>query len=184
MIRDHYRALKQRILSEVPGLAFVDWFMAQYEPNEKGETWVWKTPAVYVEMLPLTWETLGSRVQRARLAFDVHLVNDSLFENDSKIVDTAAVDHFDICSDLFKCLHAFRCNLSFLPDYAGLSGTNNDAVLLESIVRTGMATRHDLSILLVTVQSFECMVYDYTATPTWATVTAALNQTVEIVDSL
>lgn len=180
-----YSALKKRLTAEVSP-EYVDWFYGQYldEETEDGGEMLWATPAVFVEFLPLKWETLGNAVQAANLQFNIHLVNNSLDSDEKRVTDTASLDHLGMESDVFRALQGFRALLSYVPGFEALAGEPGDRVILETISRLSSEPDHSMGRQLVSVQTFACRIYDYAATKTWATVVASLNQSVDMVPTV
>lgn len=183
MIKEHYSAIKRRLTTQVPALKIVDWFMQQYTEKE-GEPWLWQTPAAFIEFQELEWETLRGGLQRAEMNFAIHLVTESFGDSDAKLYDAYAVDHFALAATIHQKMMNFRALLSYLPEYAALANTVNDAVLIESLVRDSTIPIHQMSNLMVSVHVYKGMVYDYGGVANWATVMATLNETAEIVDAV
>ena len=173
MTKHHYAALKARLTSQIPGIAHVDWYMGQDDPGD-GETWVWKTPAAYIEFAPVDWVTLGGNVQRGLLVVTVRLVTDGMGDGD-KALESPALEHFDFLSEVFRALQGFRANLSTLPQFAPLAGTGDDRILLETVTRINSRTTHESSNLLRSEQTFSCICYDYAAVPAVMSVLATIN---------
>lgn len=181
-----YSAIKKRLAAQVlPLPKYVDWYYAQYleDEMEDGGQLLWQTPALFVEFLPIEWETRPQNIQTSTLRFNTHLVNESFYDNDQRVLD-AAVNHLGQESSVFVALMNWRCMLSYVPGFEALADTANDRVLLESIVRESSEPDHTMRRQLVGVQRFACRIYDYSAQPQWAQVLAALSLDVQIVDSL
>lgn len=179
-----YSALKKRVNDQVTP-KYTDWYMGQYlEPDEEnGGQLLWNTPAVFIEFVPLQWDTLGNSVQASNTAFNLHLVNDSLYDDDKRVTDPV-LNHFGLETLVFKAMMNWRCMLSYVPGFEALADTDNDRVLIESIVRVSTDTDHGANRQLVSLQQFSCRIYDYSATKQWATVLAALELEVTKVDHL
>lgn len=179
-----YAALKKRLDTECQP-RYIDWFMGQYleDEAEEGGQLLWDTPAQFVEFMPVSWQTLLTNVQVCDLAFNVHLVNDSYFDNDARVLDPT-LNHLGQETAVFRALMNWRCMLSYVPGFEALAGTANDRVLMESVVRESTEPDHNMRRQLVSVQRFTCRVYDYGATKTWVSVLAALAVDTEIVDNL
>lgn len=174
MLHHVYLALKKRLLSELsPAPAYVDWYYGQYLDDEN-EAPLWDTPAIFIEFLPIQWTNLNGGLQQARLSFNVHLVNTCLSEGAERITDTAALDHLGMAGSVFRSLHQFRCQQSYVPGFEALVGTPDDVLLLDGISRERSEPDHSLSRLLVSVQGFACRITDYSAQRTWTDATATL----------
>ena len=167
-----YKLLKQRI-AEISNLKEVLWFNGQY--NQTGEQTLYVDRAAYIEFMPVAWQTRGQLMQEAVLEFDVHLVTETLGDNDERILD-ADVAHLDLLQEIFLKLQGWQAQLSDLPEFAGMT---NSPKIINSIVRTGTTPDHTLSNLLISVQRFQCTVFDINAVPVYTPVTVALNLIVE-----
>lgn len=180
-----YSALKAHLTTAMP-TAYVDWYFGQYIESEMegGGELLYTTPAIFVEFAPIEWVTLPGSIQRTVLRFSVHLVNESMYATDKRFVGDPALDHLGQESQVFRALMNRRFMLSDVPSFAALAGTENDRVLVESIVRKSSESDHVMHRQLVSIQSFEATVYDYSAQPTWATVLAALQLEIQKVDHL
>lgn len=169
-----YQALKKRINEKVSP-KYTDWYMGQYlEPDEEdGGALLWDTPAVFVEFPPIAWQTLGGSVQAADMSMNIHLVNDSYFDTDQRVTDPI-LNHFGLEGNVFKAMMNWRCMLSYVPGFEALAGTDNDRVLIESVVRLNTDVDHGARRQFVSVQTFSSRIYDYSATKQWVNVLAAL----------
>jgi len=179
MLKDVYQALKKRISEEIPAITWIDWYLAQYD--QEGEQAMWTTPAAFIEFLPLDWQSLGSGVQASNVMLQVHLVNETHYDDEKRMLD-ATINHLGQAQDIYKALHNWRCMLSYVDEYAALAGTENDRVLLESMVRVRTYPDHNMSRMLVAVQEFTMRIYDYDAQIQWQEVVAALDLQVEKAD--
>lgn len=186
MLTFGYQILKQRLSAEVaPSLKYVDWYLGQYleDEQEDGGELLWDTPAAFIEFFPIEWESRPGNIQTAELNFALHLVNESVYPDDRRVLDPA-VNHLTQESSVFTSMQNYRGLLSHLPAYAALAGTDNDRVILESIVRKTSEPDHNMRRQLVSVQQFRCIIYDYSAVPNWIQILASLTINVEKVDQL
>lgn len=169
-----YQALKKRINDKVAP-KYTDWYMGQYlEPDEEdGGALLWDTPAVFIEFPPIPWTTMGNSVQAADTSVNIHLVNDSYFDTDQRVTD-ATLNHFGLEGSVYRHLMNWRCLLSYVPGFEALAGTENDRVLMESVVRLNTDVDHGARRQFVSVQTFSTRIYDYSATKQWASVVAVL----------
>ena len=184
MLNFVYSAIKKRLAEKV-NPAYVDWYYGQYleDDMEDGGQVLWQTPALFVEFFPTEWQTMGGNIQAANQKVGIHLVDESFYDDDRRITDSA-LHHLGRASNVFKALMNFRCNLSYVPGFEALAGTADDRVLMESMVRKVSEPDHNMRRQLVNVQGFETRIYYYSATPQWDTVLAALALDVQKVDSL
>lgn len=180
-----YSALKAR-LTERTAPKYIDWYTGQYSEDEMadGGELLWDTPAQFIEFLPVDWKTLGANnVQCAVLGFAVHLCNHTFDTDDRRITDVT-LGHFAKESAIFVALMNWRAMMSDVPGLEALAGTPNDRVLIESIVRTGTEPDHNIRRQMVSVQTFQTKIYDYSAEPQWQTVVASLQIEVLKVNAL
>lgn len=175
-MKELYLLIKNRI-AEVQELETVDWYTGQDE--QLGDQVIRVARAAYIEFLPLDWEMLGGRVQRALAEFEIRFVQTHLLDGDQPVVDGIA-NHFGIASDIYKKLQSWEGLLSDLSGMNALAGTANDFQLINSIDRTAFVPQHNLSNLWVTVQRFQATVYDYNAVKAYQQVTANLNLNVNV----
>lgn len=176
MTQNVYFLLKNR-LSSIAELDEIDWFTGQYEQN--GEQALTVSTGCYLEFMSAQWQTLGDGQQQAALEFDVYLVQHSVLSGDERISDPV-MDHLGIVDKIHKALHRWGAMLSDLPAFSALAGTEDDIVIINSIVRTGSTPDHNLSNLLVTAQRFSCLVRDISASPEYQETIANLNLNTEI----
>lgn len=168
-----YLLLKQRLL-EILDLKEVLWYNGQYD--QIGEQSLYVDTAAYIEFLPIEWTTKGKQYQEAVLQFNIHLLTESVGDNDERILD-ADVNHFGLLQDVFQKLQGWNADLKDLPEFSNLQ---NSPKIINSIVRTGMQPDNGLSNLIVTIQSFQCTVFDYQSVPQYTAVQADLNLSAEI----
>lgn len=176
MIKEVYQAFKKRLGEEITALNWIDWYLAQYDME--GQQALWTTPAAFVEFLPINWQMLTNGVQASNIMLQVHLVNESHYDDDKRMTDDQ-VDHLGMENEVYLALQNWRCMLSYLDEYAALAGTPDDRVLVETVVRSRTYPDHLMSRVLVSVQEFTTRIYDYSATPQWGSVLASLDLQVE-----
>lgn len=179
MLTYPYHLIKNRVTSKVPELKEIDWFLNQYDPSGPGI--IYTAPGLYIEFLPFDTQSLGGGVQMAAAEFRMHLVSDNVFDNDKRIRKTTPTDHANLIDKTYNAVYKYRGLLSDLPEFAALAGTENDFRLINSIDRTGVVPPHNLSGLMVTVQSFRCVLYDHTATKAWQSIAPDLEITSDLV---
>lgn len=179
-----YSALKKRLVASTEP-EYLEWFYGQYDESEmeEGGELLWTTPAQFIEFLPLDWETRPMGIQTSVLRFNVHLVNESFDPGEQRILN-ASLNHLGGESAIFKALMNFRCLLSYVPGFEDLEGTEDDRVLIESIVRESTESDHTMRRQLVSVQRFSCRIFDYSALPNWTDVLAGLDLDILNVDQL
>jgi predicted histidine transporter YuiF (NhaC family) len=167
MIVEFYRIIKQR-LQEITQLKEIDWYYEQEQQDEENTLYV--DSGAYIEFEAVEWAQMGQNMQRATLAFNVHLVNENLYDNDERVLN-ADINHMGINALVFQKLQGFAAFLSALPEFASLVNTSQDLRVINEIVRTNTIHDHKLSNLMVTVQRFQCTVFDVSATPQYVQTT-------------
>lgn len=172
MLKEVYLLLKQQ-LSAISSLKNIDWFLDQYA--QLGEDYVPASPEVFIEFTPITWSTLPGSIQRAELIFNVHLISDTAYGDERDMTDTSYIDHLNIEQNIFKALMNKRMLLSDLPGNAALLGTNNDRVMIESIIRMESIPHSGINNIISTIQTFKATIFDYTANPDTFQVIANIN---------
>lgn len=152
--------LKQQLQS-IEELSLIDYDLGQY--SQAGEDHVRATPVCYIGFSPIEWETLPKRLQVADLEFTVTLVSLSAYGDDRDITDTEYINHLAIEDKIYKALHGQHFLLSSLNGNANLAGTDEDRVILNSIVRTNSNPHSQLNNLVSTSQTFISRSFDYSA---------------------
>lgn len=176
MMKEVYQAFKQRLSSEITELNWVDWYLNQYA--QEGEQSMWTTPAAFVEFMPIDWQMLSNGVQSSNVMFQIHLVNESQYDDDQRMTDVQ-INHLGMERDVYLSMQNWRCMISYLPRYADLADTPADRVLIESTVRVRTYPDHEMNRMLVSVQEFITRIYDYSAQPQWQSVLAELDLKVQ-----
>lgn len=181
-----YKAIKKKLLADVtPTPEYVDWYYGQYleDEMEDGGELLWTTPAVFIEFLPLQWTTRGDLSQRAELVFNVHLVNESMDSDERRMTDTTSTGHMAQAARVFSALQGFRANLKYIPGFESIADAD-DRVMIESITRVSSEVDHNLRRQVVSVQQFRATIFDYGAQRNWQQVLAAIEEEVEVVESV
>lgn len=160
---------------DINGFEDVDWFLGQYEIDD--DKLVYTVPIAYVEFSPLQWETLPREVQESTLQFSVHTVTDNIYADDKRILSPVS-NNLNLAEEVFKKLMNTRGLLSELAGFQNLAGTENDFILFNSITRIGQTFDHRLSPYLVTIQTFETRILDYSAAPAFQQIMATLDLSV------
>lgn len=170
MLREYYLLIKQQ-LGTITGLKQVDWYTGQFDQN--GDQAQIVDCAAFIEFDPIDMLQKGGRVQEATVVFTVYLVNHVLIEGDARYTDPT-INHLGLMNDIYKKLTHYSARLSELPAFASVAGTEQDIVVVNSLVRTNITTIQELSNLLVTQQVFQGTWIDQSAHPDLQSVTANL----------
>lgn len=143
----------------------------QLEEDEDGEL-LYTTPCTLIEFEPIVWQNWQQGLQRGELRFNVHIIDETNYEGETRIV-AVEIDHFERVNQHYKALHgvSFVC-LSELVGFQQLQGTENDAMLIQQIIRTQSIPDHSLAPYLHTVLQFQAICYDYTTKVDWEMLTA------------
>lgn len=178
MLQAYYSWIKDQIITDVQLTALTvkaDWYLRQYYSTRGAEDdgLVIDTPICYIEILPIVWRTLPMSIQRAVMTFRIHILTDTTYADDRSFVlpsptqDTNA-EHMAIRERIYTLLMNKRVHLSDLDAHIGGPYRINgqDAVAMESIVRTSSPTTSEqLYDMILSIEEFQCVVTDYTATP-------------------
>ncbi len=155
MIHHIFRALKQRI-EAIDGLPACSWFNSQYD--EDSDEAVYLVPHVYLEFLPIPLNQEVSLIQTSdNVRFRVHLFTE--YYNDENEV----LSHYDQVAGIHKALTKKTLLLSELTEYAGLAGTPDDKVILNTMTRTEITPDHNQSNTIITIQEFVASGVDLSA---------------------
>ena len=112
MIKELYLAIEQKLMAVTdeqpepqPLFKHFDLWNRQVEFIE--EETPFETPAIFVEFMPIPWETLGQNIQEANLTLHFHIVTPwyaNTAANTANVRD-AALAYLDIPTVLFRQLH-------------------------------------------------------------------------------
>lgn len=184
MLKQIYQVLKAHLTTQVTSLKLVDWYLNQFA--QTGEDAVRATPACYIHFTPFEWQHLKGphNVQRAVMEVEFHIVSDTAYGDDRDMTDATYINHLQVETNVYKALQSKRFMLSAAPGYEDLEGTDDDRVLIETMVRTMTEPHDELDNLIVTVLVFEANIFDYSASPEFEAVEATLGLGIYLVDDL
>lgn len=182
MIREIYMILHDTLSQHIDELILIDLDLQQYLQERSDAVRI--TPAAYIRFHPVEWETIPEQVQRAVLSFDVTLISSTMYGDDRDITDNTIIDHLAIENKIYTTLMNRRWMLSDHPDYASLKDTENDMVLMETIVRKKTGMHQSIDRLMHTSQNFQAVIFDYSAAPVWIKVMAQLELHAQLVRNL
>lgn len=177
MRKEYYLGLKAYIGDKVPDIKLIDLDLGQY--RQRGEDVIRITPAAYIKFDNIEWNTLPTKLQKTVLRFDVTLVSSTRYGDERDITDESNINHLHIEREIYKVLMTHRMKLSEVPGYESIS-SENDVQLLESIVRKSTGTHQAIDNLIITTTPYQCVAYDYTATPIWQNVLAELELDIQL----
>lgn len=105
-------------------------------------------PAVFVEFLPVQWETHGQRVQRADLFVRLHIITRWYAQTASYSPDQeVALNYLDYSGLVHKQLQS------------------NNILLTNGWMRTQSIINHDHEVIVDSIEEYKCQVVDYGAQP-------------------
>lgn len=149
MLESIYTALKDR-LETIFNSIEVDYYLGQYLQGEGGSS-LYSDEALFIEFLPIEWQSLRNNVQKAVLSFRIHVVSACLYDDEQRLIGTGVFSHMENVTEVFKTLQNFR------------AVEPSGRVLLESVIRVRTEPNHDLDVVMVTVQEFKATIFDYSA---------------------
>jgi hypothetical protein len=140
MLLPVYNQIKQT-LTAITAIKLIDWFNAQYDGI------IHTSPCIFIEFPEqLNFQTLSRDVQQAELKIGIHLVSKVMSAQDKSIDEASIAAHDVNCNEIYKLIQGKRDN-------------TGDWLQYNSLNRTGYRHYHDLQGWFVTVQDFECMIY-------------------------
>lgn len=182
MFNYYYLAIKHLLKNRMPQ----DWqptdlnlFTGQLEETEDGEL-LYTTPCTLIEFEPIVWQNWQQGLQRGDLRFNIHIIDETNYEGETRII-AAEIDHYERVNQHYKALQGvtFVC-LSELQGFHQLQGTENDAMLIQTINRIQSIPDHSIAPYLHTVLQFQATCYDYTTKVDWIELTAQFVVNAEI----
>jgi hypothetical protein len=174
-MKEIYILLKER-LATIQELKEVQWYLGQYDQN--GEQALVVDTAAYIEFEPIEWMQMGQQIQQATVGFNVHFVQECVYGDDTRVVDTT-LNHLELANQIFRTLQGWSGRLSDIPSLGIFPNSPTDKQIINTIVRTGSTSQHDLENLIVTVQRFQATCIDLNAVPQYQSILATLKITTE-----
>ncbi|WP_420582073.1 hypothetical protein [Reichenbachiella sp.] len=166
-----YTLIKQRLIA-ISGIKKVEWYTGQ----ERGEGSLKNAPAVLVEFLPSEMQRVGN-IQRGEVEFRLHLVTTTMLSNDKHIQNDDNKDHMYLLDSVFNATQSKKGMLSHIVGHEAKKGTDDDLLLFNSPNRNHIEPPHAQKRLMVSIQKFKAMCYDYSGTKTYQEVTPDLEVT-------
>ena len=167
----YYFQLIQQQIKTVSELKEVEWYMGQFE--QSGEQVLFTTPGAYIEFDTLAMDQLACKTQESIISFSVYLVNESVYD-DSKRVTDDTINHLGLLDDIYQALTHYKGMLSDLPSFVSIKNTSADRVVVNTLTRTNVQFIHELSNLVISVQTFKGVFRDISAAPEFQKVSATL----------
>lgn len=177
MLKEIYTLIKNE-LSAITEIKRVDWDLGQYA--QEGADYIPITPEIFIAFLDIQWQTLPGNIQKGVLTFDVTQVSETVYADDRDMLDIDNINHLNIEAKSYKALMNKRYLLSDIPEHQALADTDDDRIMIESIVRVGSIPHNTINNLILTTQQFQCTVFDYYANPASRQVLVQLGYDVQI----
>jgi hypothetical protein len=178
MKREYFTLLQGHLNSNVAALQLVDADLGQYQ--QRGDDHVLTSPAAYLMIRDINWGSLGNKVQRAVMTFDVTLVVQTAYGDIRDHTDNTYINYLAIQSAIYQALKDKRFYIHDVPGMEAVEDTDADAVLIESIDRVDTFTHKNQSNLIVATERYQCPVFDYSATPAYQELMAELELDITI----
>jgi uncharacterized lipoprotein YehR (DUF1307 family) len=166
-----YQIIKKR-LSEIQEIKDLNWYLQQYDDNQRGRV-LYNAPGVYIQFEPIITQQLDKYTQMAESVITIHLVTDSVQDNDKRI----ATKHAEVLDQIYTKLHGFSARVSYLDEFAALAGTADDKRMLNSMRRTGITPPHNFSSKVVSLQNFTTVIYDHSKNKVFDSIVAGFQVT-------
>lgn len=138
-----YKTVMDRVLDAVPEVKYFDMFNDQF--NNESDELPFEVPAVFIEILPIEWMSLGRKAQEAEVDFNIHIGTESLSETSNLETDkerNAGLYHLQLADKVFTALH-------------GLTAQG-----IGSISRRGTIPDNNHGQGIVTIIPFKCRLFD------------------------
>lgn len=181
MRKEYYTGLRTH-LSNLSSIEIIDYDLQQY--SQSGDDVVRITPALYIGFPSINWTQLTQGVQTATIDFSTTLVSSPRYGDDRDILDTEHINHLDIENHVYQALQEHRLVLSDLQGFDSVKDTDNDFVLMESIVRAGTSTHQQINNLMITKTTYRSQVFDYTAMTQYQKLLVQLGLDIKMVKKL
>lgn len=144
MIAEVYKSIAKRLMTEVPGLRWVDLYRNQYKNPDKEYPFAF--PAVFIEFVEMPFKNNGSNTSSATGTIKIHMVNDNTadtFTTDIGVDNIPGLIYLVTIDSIHKALQGFT------PDYCSrLQGgvLNSDT---------------EDSSMIVYLRDYSCELYDF-----------------------
>ncbi|HRO08584.1 MAG TPA: hypothetical protein PK047_06925 [Saprospiraceae bacterium] len=180
MLKSIYLALKAKLVqpwwydpdTPTEDLLRVDWYLGQ--DLEVGDEHVLNTPVCYIQFLPVPLTTLPSEVQHGLIRFNVILLTETVYGDERDMLHPL-IGHQALETAVYRAL----MNRRTVVDVNG-----RQVAIHESIVRRQLTPHGSINNLVKSVQTFECVGYDYSAYPEYVDILASLELDAYLVDKI
>jgi hypothetical protein len=181
MFQYAYQLLRQKLLA-VPAvsgyqLKEAKMYAGQYL-DDSGEA-IYAVPAAFIEFLPVETRQYGEKIQGGVMQVRIHVITEWADDDDHTLT------HMRLSAAVYKALNQYSGSLGELAAFSPLLGTSDDIHVFNNLTRIRIEPNTLEGRVVVTIQTFECMVMDLDAVVVWQEVEdVELDITVEVVDSL
>ncbi|MFL0089866.1 hypothetical protein R8G64_13215 [Tenacibaculum maritimum] len=109
ILDEFYNEILKRLDAADLNIEYIDLWNDQLQRNnDENDNLSFNYPAVFLDIHPINWTTLGRRKQAAEVEFDLIVASESLHETSS--IETAeertkALEHLKLLDQIFKELH-------------------------------------------------------------------------------
>ena len=156
-----YQIIRNKLSANVSEIKDLDWYLQQYQANDKNAG-LYDLPGVYVEFAPIDTQQMAGFVQMGTAAIRIHLVTDSIeSKGERRIKRVTAKDHAVIMDEIYKTLNGKRGLLHEADGFEDVVNTEQDFMVMNSMTRNQIIPPHQLRKNMVSIQRFECVIYDY-----------------------
>ncbi len=154
MLLEAYRAIKNKLQTDIPELKLIDWFNDQYSGT------IHTVPAVFIEFPnELNFKNARREFQISKFKARIHLVTKALSDNSKHIKEELIQEHETLSQKIFYSLHQLWAMYEA------------DKKLFDSLTRTTYQHYQYLKGWLITTQDFESQIYQHEAPKKTMTVT-------------
>lgn len=144
--------IRDRLTAFIPTLARVDRFNHQYEKMDEEDPVDWSAGAVYIELIPGTWETLGGGlIQETEATVRLHICREFYGSSASDEDITDPWESLSLPEQVFVALQG-----AHLTDADGRT-------VATTLTRTSSTEDNDHDALEVDIMEFTTRITDYSA---------------------
>lgn len=134
VINDFYLELMAKCQTAAPNYKRFEWYANQLESIDNPDDYALFYDTIFMELMPIEWETLGRKKQTAPVTFMLYLCTAAVHgtgSDESTNTRNEGLNHLEVCQDLFKALQGYgvyakgigtisRVGTNFTQSYPGL----------------------------------------------------------------
>lgn len=162
MIEQIYKALRDRIKTELPEIKHVDWYQGEFDFQPENENYPYNRPAVFLEFMPSETSPLLHHVQQVKLQLRVYLACDQKTDMRSGSTNyDKAIKPLELQQKLYACLNGYSKSLP-IPPGVRIPGYDNtaDYSLLGPLVRRKADFGRMIRKLWVSAEEYQALALD------------------------